>query len=83
MCLVSVCRSCGRTKNKEFVYCPWCGISSVDGKASEKKVGIDCKNATSMETDPTCARINSIEDTLAKLERELTYMLAVHKVEQR
>lgn len=26
---VIVCRSCGRTIESDFIYCPWCGYSRV------------------------------------------------------
>lgn len=31
MQLPGLCVSCGRTIDTEFVHCPWCGVSQING----------------------------------------------------
>ena len=35
---LGICKCCGRTINKEFVFCPWCGESRL---SPEDKISVD------------------------------------------
>jgi predicted amidophosphoribosyltransferase len=58
-----VCSSCGRTMERVFLYCPWCGTS-----AHEESVNFQEEN----ETD---AQIKEMEEQLNKLEKELDILV--------
>ena len=35
---VCICGGCGRTIEKEFVYCPWCGQSKISMMSEEDRM---------------------------------------------
>ena len=71
---VCVCRSCGRTIESEFIYCPWCGLSRLqeDDKTVLENVfhQLEVKQA-----DDRSRRLARLEEELAALEKDLDVLV--------
>ena len=75
MQLPGLCRECGRTIAKDFVFCPWCGVSQVTGELvtvgapRRKSAG---KAASSAAEYAESSRLKTITQQLDDLEKEFT-----------
>ncbi len=71
---VCVCNSCGRTIDKEFIYCPWCGVSKLkaDDKESLDLVFAQLEEKQAMDREK---RVHALEKTLDDLERDLDILV--------
>lgn len=71
---VCVCRSCGRTIESEFIYCPWCGQSRLqeDDKNVLENVfqQLEAKQADDRER-----RLRRLESELETLEKDLNVLV--------
>ncbi len=69
-----VCRSCGRTMEKEFIYCPWCGLSKInhEDKESQELVINQLEEKQALERE---RRVLELERTLDDLERDLDILV--------
>lgn len=71
---VCVCRSCGRTIEKEFIYCPWCGLSRInnDDKESLDHVFAQLEEKQTIDREK---RVMALEKTLDELEKDLDILV--------
>ena len=83
---VAVCRFCGRTIDNAYVFCPWCGLSRINGEtavfsagepvlqengtAEESLYGFDGQ-AHAFEAETLSNRIHSISRSLNEMEQDL------------
>ena len=67
---VAVCLGCGRTINKEYLYCPWCGLEKAGIHGLEALDSVFDKLETLQHQD-RIKYIEKLEAELADLEREL------------
>lgn len=67
---VSVCAGCGRTINKEYLYCPWCGLEKEDGHVP-KSLDPVFEKLEALQYRDRIKYIDKLEAELAELEREL------------
>lgn len=73
MQLPGVCQKCGRTIQKDFVYCPWCGVSQVVELVPAGVSGGHAAHAgASSECSAQESRLSRISRTLDELERDFT-----------
>lgn len=75
MQLPGLCRECGRTIAKDFVFCPWCGVSQVTGELVA--VGASRRSHAHRHAEDTTqygesSRLKSITQQLVDLEKEFT-----------
>ncbi len=82
MQLPGLCRDCGRTIAKDFIFCPWCGVSQITGDLVP--VGAPRRNSilNNQESGLYCYesnRLRSITRQLDDLERD--FMLFAMKRE--
>lgn len=73
---VSVCPSCGKTLESGFLFCPWCGISAIDGSMPDERVDAACRRVSALQLRNACDRIARMEDELGELESALSLLLA-------
>ena len=75
MTAICVCGGCGRTVEKNYVFCPWCGhsrISDEDGKeASESVQEMNVED----QIEKRVARLDEMEKKLNDLEEELNILI--------
>lgn len=73
MQIVGVCKACGRTIEKEFVYCPWCGESQITTLAESFENVLDSAfdKIEDLQVTNRSKRIKQIDNSLCSLEREL------------
>ncbi len=67
---VAVCLGCRRTINKEYLYCPWCGLEKTEGH------GLDTLDSVfdrleALQYQDRIKYIEKLEAELADLEKEL------------
>ncbi len=67
---VCVCNGCGRTIEKEFVYCPWCGQSRL-ASGSQEVLDSVFDRIEEMQLSRRNERIEKIGQKLDALEKEL------------
>lgn len=67
---VCVCRSCGKTIDSEYIYCPWCGCSRLAqgarGALDTVFLRLEEKQAIDRES-----RVRRLEQELSVLEKDL------------
>lgn len=70
MDFVCVCGHCGKTIEREFIYCPWCGKESSE--AGDKRVleNVFSQLETKQRNDRQM-RVKKIETKIAEIERIL------------
>lgn len=70
MDFVCVCNHCGKTINREFLYCPWCGTenSEPDNKAVLDNVFGQLEKK---QANDRFSRVKKIETKIAELEKGL------------
>lgn len=67
---VAVCLGCRRTINKEYLYCPWCGLKKTEDN------GLDTLDSVfdrleALQYQERMKYIEKLEAELADLEKEL------------
>lgn len=67
---VSVCSGCGRTINREYLYCPWCGLEKEGGHVPESLDPV-FEKLEALQCRDRIKYIDKLEAELAELEREL------------
>lgn len=77
MQIVGVCKVCGRTIEKEFVYCPWCGESQVVALADSFDSVLDSafEKIEDLQTTNRTKRMKQIDTSLCSLEKELSELI--------
>ncbi|MCR5612222.1 hypothetical protein [Treponema sp.] len=68
---VCICGGCGRTIEKEFVYCPWCGQSKLSTMSESDKMDEIFSRLEEMQYNDRTERIEKIGNRLDALEKEL------------
>lgn len=75
MTAICVCGGCGRTVEKNYVFCPWCGHSRV-GDESSKEVADSVQEMNVEERiEKRAARLDEMEKKLDALEKELNILI--------
>ena len=70
MDFVCVCKSCSKTIQKDFLYCPWCGAENAEPGDSAILENIFSQLEVKQSSDRN-VRIKKIESQLAEIERSL------------
>ncbi len=74
---VCVCRTCGRTIETNFLYCPWCGQSRIEESAS-KNLDEMFSRLEQVRLQHKVKHIEKLDAELAALEKDLdTLVLSV------
>ena len=75
MTAICVCGGCGRTVEKNYVFCPWCGHSRVcDDDAKEAADSVQEMNVEE-RIECRAARLDEMEKKLDALEKELKILI--------
>ena len=77
---ICVCKGCGRTLEKKFLYCPWCGTSRVSH--DEESLDMLFTQYEENRTEVRRKQLYEMERELDDLEEELSvYVLSaqMHK----
>ena len=75
MTAICVCGGCGRTVEKNYVFCPWCGHSRVcDDDAMEAADSVQEMNVEE-RIERRAARLDEMEKKLDALEKELKILI--------
>lgn len=72
---VSVCSSCGRAIEKQFVYCPWCGQTKVSSFAEYTHMDEVFERLEKLQSDDHINRIEKMESRLDDLQKELDALI--------
>lgn len=75
MQLVSVCHDCGRTIEKQFVYCPWCGLHQKAEESMSEILDPMFDRLEIIQNKNRLLRINKIGNSLDELEKDLSMMV--------
>ncbi len=67
---VEVCLGCGRTINRSYLYCPWCGLEK-EGNHSPESLEPVFQKLEALQYQNRIKYIDRLEAELADLEREL------------
>ncbi len=73
---VCVCRSCGRTINKEYIYCPWCGFCQTEAQLDPVEFESVFSRLQKLHTEEQTLRINRLNKSLVELEKELSLFIS-------
>lgn len=76
MAKVCVCASCGKTLESDFLFCPWCGTSAIDGSLPDERLEAACRRVSALQLRNARDRIARMEDELGELESALSLLLA-------
>ena len=72
---ISVCKGCGRTLNKDFLYCPWCGISRVSNTDDKESLEMMLNHYEEDRKDVRRKQLYEMERELEDLEQELSVLV--------
>lgn len=70
---ISVCNGCGRTIEKKFLYCPWCGYSRVANEEDSLELLFNCYEEN--QKDNRRKQLYELERQLNDLEQELSVLV--------
>jgi uncharacterized membrane protein YvbJ len=70
---ISVCKGCGRTLNKDYLYCPWCGISRVSNDKESLEMMLN--HYEENRKDVRRKQLYEMERELEDLEQELSVLV--------
>lgn len=70
---ISVCNGCGRTIDKKFLYCPWCGYSRVANEEDSLELLFNCYEEN--QKDNRRKQLYELERQLNDLEQELSVLV--------
>ena len=70
---ISVCKGCGRTLNKDYLYCPWCGYSRVSH--DEESLDVLFNQFEENRKDVRRKQLHEMERQLEDLEQELSVLV--------
>ena len=72
--MTNVCSGCGRESEKNFVYCPWCGIQLIKKESREYQnlffEQVEQKRRTEQEQ-----KLQNVGKQLDELEKELDVLV--------
>lgn len=72
---VCVCKECGRTIEKEFIYCPWCGISRIGVTNNQEVLDSVFTQLEEKQADDRNRRLRKLETQLEELEKDLDVLV--------
>lgn len=72
---VCICGGCGRTIEKEFVYCPWCGVSKISAMSEDDKMEQIFNRLEKIQKESRDEKIEKMNSKLDDLKRELDSMV--------
>ena len=72
---VCVCKECGRTIEKEFIYCPWCGMSRIGVADNQEVLDSVFLKLEEKQADDRQKRLRKLEIQLDELERDLDVLV--------
>lgn len=72
---VCVCKECGRTIEKEFIYCPWCGMSRIGVADNQEVLDSVFLKLEEKQADDRQKRLRKLETQLDELERDLDVLV--------
>ncbi len=75
---VIVCRCCGRTVEKEFLYCPWCGVSLLKKETGTGVIDALFDRLETVSCGSRERRISKLESSLQQLEDDLSLLISRH-----
>ena len=68
---VHICESCGRTINKEYLYCPWCGESRLEPEDRESMNAV-VERIVQLQKEERERRLAQMKSQLDALDKELS-----------
>ncbi|MBE6345512.1 MAG: hypothetical protein J6B32_01340 [Spirochaetaceae bacterium] len=68
---VCICKSCGRTIDMDFLYCPWCGESRIEQAVKEANLDSIFTRLEQLQVQDKVKHIQKLDAELAELERDL------------
>jgi hypothetical protein len=71
---VCVCRSCGRTIERDFIYCPWCGLSRLQENDAAVLENV-FHQLEEKQADDRSRRLHKLEEELDMLEKDLNMLV--------
>ncbi len=72
---VCVCNACGRTIERSFLYCPWCGVSCAASVNAEKILNPVFDKLEEIQNKNRLLRIAQIGNSIDELEKSLDIMV--------
>ncbi len=75
MTAVCVCSGCGRTIEKDYVFCPWCGRSRVTNEDCEDAVDSAFNCMQDMQNERHYERLEQMKKKLDNLDKELSSLI--------
>lgn len=75
MTAVCVCGGCGRTIEKGYIFCPWCGRSRVTNEDCEEAIDSAFERIEEMQIEKKCERLDQMTERLDCLEKELNALI--------
>ncbi|MBO4630268.1 MAG: hypothetical protein J5687_09995 [Treponema sp.] len=72
---ISVCKGCGRTLNKDYLYCPWCGVSRVSDANDKESLEMMLNHYEEDRKDVRRKQLYEMERELEDLEQELSVLV--------
>jgi uncharacterized Zn finger protein (UPF0148 family) len=66
-----VCKTCGRTIDGEFIYCPWCGESRLEPE-DRKSMDAVFDRIVELQDEAREKRISKMQNQLDELDKELS-----------
>ncbi len=71
MTAVCVCGGCGRTIEKDYVFCPWCGRSRVTDEDCEEAIESAFDRIEEKQYEKCVQRLEKMEERLDSLAEDL------------
>lgn len=71
---ISVCQGCGRTIQKDFLYCPWCGFSKMSESKTDS-LDVLFNKFAQMKKDSRRKHLCDMEKKLDDMEKELSVLV--------
>ena len=72
---VCVCKACGRTIEKQFIYCPWCGMSRLGETDDNDLLNSVFTQLETKQTNDREKRLRKLENQLDALEKDLDVLV--------
>lgn len=71
---MSICGCCGRTTDKSFPFCPWCGTSKINSEDKTSREAM-VQNLTDKKVAEQFEHMEEIGRQIDELERELSVLV--------
>ena len=72
---VCVCKECGRTIEREFIYSPWCGMSRIGVADNQEVLDSVFSRLEEKQADDREKRLRRLESQLDELEKDLNVLV--------